>query len=403
MVFIGKGLLMRKNAHWVKIYVFVVAFQLCPQVFFVNSVLASDTSSPAEYVFNLEYQPNGFNHHVNADMRDEDKRFAKEPDFAERNIVRGMLQTGANVEQYTAFAWDQAKGKLYLDLNHNGDLTDDPDGIFESDGAGGSYQIFEDIHLEVQRDSIRLPYVVHIYLYQFGRQQVRCDIWVRSGFSADIELYGRRWYVAVADDINGVIQKGDQLFLSPLDKDAEGGRNQHSLPLAERIFFDGHNYDLSFELKAGEMKPSVRATFTESEVPMGRLALEGKFIKRLSLRAGSALVILDAPEAIESIPAGEYECENIFLDGGELGLFSTTNPPAVSVSVRENETATLKVGGPLSSSVKVQRMGNALQLSYNLTDVGGYSYTSGQRTDKPPTFTIYKGDKEIASGSFEYG
>jgi hypothetical protein len=84
-------------------------------------------------------------------------------------------------------------------------------------------------------------------------------------------------------------------------------------------------------------------------------------------------------------------------------LFSVTGAPAMSVAIIENETATLKVGGPLSSSVEVQRMGNVLRLSYILTDVGGHSYTSSQRADKPPTFSIYKGDKEIASGSFEYG
>lgn len=393
---------MRKNAHWVKICVFVVAFLLSSQLFFANPVLALDTSSPAEYVFNLEYQPDGFNHHVFSDMWDEGKRFAKEPDFAERDIARGVLPTGANEEQYTGFAWDRSEGKLYLDLNRNGDLTDDPNGVFENVDAD-PFQTFRDIHLEVQRDSIRLPYVVCMDLYRYGKGSTYCNARISSGFSGEVELYGRRWYVAVADDMNGVIRRDDQLFLSPLDKDAEVGRNQHSLPLAETVFFNGHNYDLSFELKAGQMKPSLQATFTESEVPMSRLSLEGKFIKRLSLRAGSALVLLDPPEAIESIPAGEYECEQIFLDGGELGLFSITYAPAVSVAVIENETATLKVGGPLSSSVDVKRMGNTLQLNYKLLDVGGHSYTSGQRADKPPTFTICKGSKEIASGSFEYG
>jgi hypothetical protein len=394
---------MRKNIDWVEICVFVVAFLLFPQLFCANPVLALDTSSPAEYVFDLEYQPDGFNCRISANIREEGEKFAKEPDFAGRNIARGLLLTGANVEQYTGFAWDQAGGKLYLDMNHNGDLTDDPEGIFESNKPDSSYQTFEDIHLEVQRDIIRLPYVVRVYFSRYGKMQAYCNASVSSGFSSEVKLYGRRWYVAVADDMNGVIDRDDQLFLSPLDKDAEVGRNQHSLPLAERIFFDGHNYDLSFELKAGQMKPSLRATFTESEVPMGRLSLEGKFIKRLSLRAGSARVLLEAPEAIESIPVGEYECESIFLDGGELGLFSTSDAHTLSVLVLENENATLKVGGPLSSSVDVKRMGNTLQLNYKLLDVWGHSYTSGQRVDKPPTFTIYKGDKEIASGSFEYG
>jgi hypothetical protein len=389
----------RKRAERDQICVLAVVFLF----FCVNTVLALDTSPGAEHVFDLEYQPEGFNCSVPVDVRAEGEKFEKEPDFGGRDITRGLLLSGTNADQHTNFAWDQAEGKLYLDMNRNGDLTDDPNGVFENDRPGrGSYQLFRGIHLEVQHDLVRLPYVISVIFSRYGKRTPHCSAKVSSGFSGEAELYGRRWYVAIADGMDGVIQRDDQLFLSPLDDD-ETGHNQHSLPLAAKVFFDGRNYDLSFELQAGTVKPLLRVAFTESEVPMGRLGIEGKFIKLLVLDDGPAAVVLDSPEAIEPVPAGEYLCKYVFLDADESGLVRSSSPQSISVSVLENETATLKVGGPLSSTVDVTRMGNTLQLNYKLLDIGGHSYTSGQGIDKPPAFAIYKGGKEIASGSFEYG
>jgi hypothetical protein len=62
----------------------------------------------------------------------------------------------------------------------------------------------------------------------------------------------------------------------------------------------------------------------------------------------------------------------------------------------------LKLGAPLAQTVKVQRQGSVLVLNYELLGSGGEKY-SGSNRSKPPTFTIYKGDKEIASDKFEYG
>jgi hypothetical protein len=62
----------------------------------------------------------------------------------------------------------------------------------------------------------------------------------------------------------------------------------------------------------------------------------------------------------------------------------------------------LKVGAPLKQTVRVQRQGGILVLNYELLGVGGEKYTGPDRS-KPPTFTVYKGDKEIASDKFEFG
>ena len=52
--------------------------------------------------------------------------------------------------------------------------------------------------------------------------------------------------------------------------------------------------------------------------------------------------------------------------------------------------------------VTAKRQGRLLTLDCQLRDAGGRKYTSQTRTN-PPRFAIYQGDREIASGSFEYG
>jgi len=41
-------------------------------------------------------------------------------------------------------------------------------------------------------------------------------------------------------------------------------------------------------------------------------------------------------------------------------------------------------------------------MNYELLGVGGEQYTGGNRSE-PPTFTVYRGDKEVASDKFEFG
>ncbi len=68
----------------------------------------------------------------------------------------------------------------------------------------------------------------------------------------------------------------------------------------------------------------------------------------------------------------------------------------------KDNPAVLKVGAPLKQSVRAQRRKNLLFLNYELLGVGGHNYVQAQR-GTPPQFAIYRGDKKIASGKFEFG
>ena len=372
--------------------------------FLVSSSLGQEAGPSTEHVFNLEYKPSGFHLNVPADIR-KDMKFEKEPDFEERNIVRGLLRAGTVEEDHIGFAWDRDEGKLYLDLNRNLDLTDDPDGVFASDSKG-SYQNFPNIHLEVQIDSVQLDFEIQITIYDFGRDRTHCQVYVYSGFQGEIKLNGRNWLLKVADNMDGKITQNDKIALTPVEANIGLGFVQLSSPVPETIFFDGHNYGLSFDFQPGETTPSLKVNLAETDSPMGQLKLEGKFIKRMVLEAGSSLVLLDSPEATIGVPAGNYRPSYIFLDSGDTGLFQAdlNQQQSEDISVSKGESTVLKIGGPLCNSVEVQRTGKVLTLKYKLRGIDGYNYISLRGSaENPPTFAVYNKGKEIATGKFEYG
>ena len=137
---------------------------------------------------------------------------------------------------------------------------------------------------------------------------------------------------------------------------------------------------------------------------LGELKLEGKSIKRLILRRedDNEREEFRRPEQIIMLPTGKYCLLEVHLEG-EYICYASRGAKRHLASVTSDETATLKIGAPLKQTLSVRRQGRVLVLeNYELVGVGGEKYTKSTR-GKAPTFAIYKGDKEIASGQFEFG
>jgi hypothetical protein len=117
-------------------------------------------------------------------------------------------------------------------------------------------------------------------------------------------------------------------------------------------------------------------------------------------------VILDAAAPGRNLlPVGRYRVQEIYLHSGPGGsrLFGNVNdfPP---VEVAAGAAQHLKIGGPLQSGVQALARGNMLQLDYLMKGAGGEAYTLvNTARSKPPRFAIYKGERQLASGSFEFG
>lgn len=57
----------------------------------------------------------------------------------------------------------------------------------------------------------------------------------------------------------------------------------------------------------------------------------------------------------------------------------------------------------LSHTVKVERQGRRLVLQHVLLDPAGQVQNLRDITQEPPRFTVYLGDKKLATGQFEFG
>ena len=133
---------------------------------------------------------------------------------------------------------------------------------------------------------------------------------------------------------------------------------------------------------------------------LGELKLEGKHIERLVLRRNDGHAeTFNNPEETIRLPAGEYLLQEVRLKGAYI---RNRLGGGERIMVRQGQQEVLKVGAPLIPTLSVQRQGRILVMSYELLGAGSEAYTGGDRS-KPPTFAVYKGQKEVASGQFEFG
>jgi hypothetical protein len=148
--------------------------------------------------------------------------------------------------------------------------------------------------------------------------------------------------------------------------------------------------------------PIIASDASMQKQALGELKIEGKHIERLVLcRKNSRTEQFDEPNQVLKLAIGKYRLQYVSLKGGY-----TCNSLSTSaykwVTIAENEPAVLKVGAPLKQILQVQRRGKSLIIDYKLLGVGGEAYVNGDRIN-PPGLTVYKGDKEIATGKFAYG
>src|SRR5512138_4002222 len=94
-------------------------------------------------------------------------RFAKEPDTAKSAVTRGRLELGRGSTNSFACLWDRTNLKLYLDLNHNGDLTDDPAGVFTAPTKGSS-QVFTGVRVPVKTSSGLHAFLLNLTFFTYG-------------------------------------------------------------------------------------------------------------------------------------------------------------------------------------------------------------------------------------------
>lgn len=157
-------------------------------------------------------------------------------------------------------------------------------------------------------------------------------------------------------------------------------------------------------------KSDSNALAQEQKQSLGELKIEGHYIYELVLcRKDGHIETFTTPNEelneILKLPIGKYRLQEVRLRGGyshssrRTSLYNKSN----WVTVTEGKPVVFKVGAPLKQTVKVERQGAILMFNYELTGMGGETYTWAGSRSKRPTFRIFKGDKEVATGEFEFG
>lgn len=322
-------------------------------------------------------------------------------------LVHGAFQLDKNE---FGFVWDKTSGRLYLDLNHNQDFTDDPAGVFDS-GEKGFSQKFTNIKLTGTNQTCQWDYLIDLELYRM----LGAYVGVRSFYEGKVELGGQTWQIGVVktpsvsrrgpgyvaqDTPTGTLvirpwaERGDEFDLS---SDTAIG-----VPLCDTVLLLDNSYAPELVWQQQDQSNKLFLTLTPVEPELGQLELAGVYVHRLVLHgAPKHAAFFYSPTHVLRLPVGTYDTIQVVLERGGCKATAEFNQKVI---VTSHSTNILAVGGPLTNSVSVTRRGRVLQMEYDLVGYGGKQYKLVSTNQvKEPEFEIYKGNRRIAHGKFRFG
>lgn len=349
-------------------------------------------------------------------VTDQPAAFKREPPVGNAKVRRGRFNFQIRNETPLPFLWDYSRGKLYLDLNRNEDLTDDPAGIFSSPGSAAnasSYRhgLFTNVHLPLPAGPGRQPTLLDLNLSEY-RGRLNAYAAVRAFWAGKAMLAGREWQVGMIDNPqdNRRPPHSGHLLLRPW-KDRNNpfsvfAGSLETFPFAGTIFLQTQSYDVRCAPLLEGGPAQYQLTFQTKPAELGELKLAGAFIQRLHLTGSAGLAVLDAPTATVRVPVGRYDYHAVRLEqGGVVAHLERPRDRALKpLVVAKDKPATLAAGGPLTNHVTVTQRGRHLAFNYKLLGAGGETYELGTRDyQNPPRFAVYQAGQKIASGKFEFG
>jgi hypothetical protein len=373
---------------------------------------AEVSPSPPSITIPLEYRETESDLiHLGISIDPRANPFAKEPPLSGRNLHRGTFSVGSAADG-CQFIWDQGQGQLYLDLNRNGDLSDDPDGRAScSDGARSeNFQQFENLRLEFPLESGSHRMRCNLNLYHFT--QVGGSIALRSYWSGKAMLAGRELELGVVPLAYGQLQNNsdEMILLRPWTAVGSGfsvgDGSLDTFPCGTNLFFQGQAYRVQRQLSP---EAPLQIILAPQEPALGEVRFTAQYIQRALLAHGAWTVVIDEPAGTVAVPQATYGMQMVHVGTEDAearltqawtGRSGATKP----LIVNTNAPAFVTAGGPLTNSVTIQRRGQSLVLNYQLIGAGGELYRPQiQHSGEAPQFAIYSGEELLEAGHFEFG
>jgi hypothetical protein len=341
------------------------------------------------------------------DIKVQTAAFKKEPPLGRKDVFRGLLLGGERPDQAMAYIWDKLNGRLYLDLNRNRDLTDDPKGIFASDPKDDS-QTFTNIHWALPAAAGNRTVRVELQFYTYRAGNLRVYAGICYYWHAKISLQGADWHFGLVETYfkPKVSSPPEYLLLRPWTERQRPFHLTAGTPdfcdFTTNLFFGNRAYALDWRYESAANAGKYHVTFKEQAPALGELKVSGAGLHRLILTGSRGMTLLvDQPQGTLKLPVGTYSLEEIWVRQGEIEILRTK---AGKVSVNTRQPATLVAGGPLTNSTSARSEGNSLQLNYRLLGVDGGAYHFPRPDYKnPPEFAVFLGTNRLAADKFKFG
>ena len=351
--------------------------------------------------FPLTYRTNGPSADFRLPLEKSEIRFKHEPEYAGTKVVRSQFFVAPDQKDYIGFACDFEGRKLYLDLNRNLDLTDDPDGILESKSDNWG-QEFTGVTIPVEQDGCHREMVVDLRIYgeKWGRYTIR------SSWGSDAVVIGSKTCrVDIVDDGDGVFTPEDTLFFQPIGSGGkEDVENQMEMQVPTSLVLDGQSYALSYKLSTDGK------TIALSVVPGGEklvdVPLTGQGVERLLLQDSGHAAVFYHPGSKIQLLTGRYRAE-AWVRIGTGKQTSLWQSRQVNLTIRDGAVPEpWAIGGPIVSKLTYTMSGSRVTFNQAATGAAGESYSLVNSTEpalKKPKLRIKHGGKVIHVGEFEYG
>ncbi len=352
--------------------------------------------------FSLEYRTDGKSADFSLPLGESEVRFKKEPTYVSKDVVRSALYVSPDRKEFVGFACDSEGSTLYLDLNRNLDLTDDPEGVIQSTSEGWGH-FFATCSVPIEQEGHRRDMMVDMTIYgdRWGRYEVK------SSWESSSVLIGEKTFrVSIVDDGDGVITAKDVLFLELIEEFQEEGAEGISVELKAptTLVLDGLPVALTYALSSDGK--TVALSVEPSSASLVEVEIKGLGVERIVMQDEALAAVFFGPSSTLQIPSGNYRGE-VWVRVGEGKKSSLWNAGNVPLRVKGGSgRESWLVGGPIVSKLTCSIPGNRIRFDQATVGAGGEKYTpdsfSGEAIGQPK-LRIKKAGEVIHVGEFEYG